>query len=47
LSAVGVHVTVAGSGHSIQVDHPSVVISAVDQIVDQIRYDHQLQQSSL
>lgn len=38
LSSVGAHFVVAGSTHAIQVDRPSVVISAVDEVVDQARY---------
>ncbi len=38
LSSVGAHFVVAGSTHAIQLDHPSVVISAVDEVVDQARY---------
>jgi len=41
LSAVGAHFVVAGSTHAIQLDHPSVVISAVDEVVDQARYGRQ------
>jgi pimeloyl-ACP methyl ester carboxylesterase len=39
LSAVGAHFVVAGSPHAIQFFHPSVVISAVDEVVDQARYN--------
>lgn len=38
LSSVGAHFVVAGSKHAIQFDDPSVVISAVDEVVDQARY---------
>lgn len=38
LSSVGAHFVVAGSPHAIQLYHPSVVISAVDEVVDQARY---------
>ncbi|HUA09853.1 MAG TPA: alpha/beta hydrolase [Candidatus Acidoferrales bacterium] len=38
LSAVGAHFVVAGSSHAIQLDHPAVVISAVDEVIDQARY---------
>ena len=38
LSSAGAHFVVAGSTHAIQLDHPSVVISAVDEVVDQARY---------
>ena len=37
LSSRGVHRVVAGSGHSIQIERPSAVISAVDEVVDQVR----------
>ncbi len=39
LSAIGAHFVVAGSPHAIQLFHPSVVISAVDEVVDQARYN--------
>lgn len=39
LSSAGAHFVVAGSKHAIQFDHPSVVISAVDEVVDQARYN--------
>jgi pimeloyl-ACP methyl ester carboxylesterase len=39
LSAIGAHFVVAGSPHAIQLSHPSVVISAVDEVVDQARYN--------
>ncbi|MGZ3548506.1 MAG: alpha/beta fold hydrolase [Vulcanimicrobiaceae bacterium] len=39
LSAVGAHFVIADSPHAIQLFHPSVVISAVDEVVDQARYD--------
>ena len=38
LSSSGVHYVVDGSGHYIQKDRPSAVISAVDEVVDQARY---------
>jgi len=38
LSSVGAHFVVAGSTHAIQLDHPAVVISAVDEVVAQARY---------
>jgi pimeloyl-ACP methyl ester carboxylesterase len=38
LSSVGAHFVVAGSRHAIQLDHSSVVISAVDEVVDQARH---------
>jgi hypothetical protein len=38
LSSRGVHYAVDGSGHFIQKDRPSAVISAVDEVVDQARY---------
>lgn len=38
LSAVGAHFVIAGSTHAIQLDHPSVVISAIDEVVDQARH---------
>ena len=38
LSSVGAHFVIAGSSHAIQLDHPSAVISAVDEVVDQARY---------
>lgn len=41
LSLVGAHFVVAGSPHAIQLYHPSVVISAVDEVVDQARYRRQ------
>jgi pimeloyl-ACP methyl ester carboxylesterase len=37
LSLVGAHFVVAGSAHAIQLNHPSAVISAVDEVVDQAR----------
>jgi len=37
LSSVGAHFVVAGSMHAIQIDHPSTVVSAVDEVVDQAR----------
>lgn len=39
LSSVGAHFVVGGSRHAIQLDHPSVVISAVDEVVDQARHN--------
>ena len=39
LSTVGAHFVVANSPHAIQLVHPSVVISAVDEVVDQARYN--------
>jgi hypothetical protein len=39
LSSVGAHFVVAGSMHAIQFDHPSTVVSAVDEVVDQARYN--------
>jgi hypothetical protein len=41
LSSVGAHFVVAGSPHAIQLYRPSVVISAVDEVVDQARYGRQ------
>lgn len=41
LSSRGVNFVVAGSGHFVQVDQPTAVISAVDEIVDQARYGAQ------
>lgn len=41
LSAVGAHFVIAGSTHAIQLVHPSVVISAVDEVIDQARYRRQ------
>ncbi len=38
LSAVGVNFVIADSGHVIEVDRPTAVISAVDEVVDQVRY---------
>jgi pimeloyl-ACP methyl ester carboxylesterase len=38
LSTIGAHFVIAGSSHAIQLDHPSVVISAIDEIVSQARY---------
>ena len=37
LSSRGVHRVVAGSGHRIQLEGPTAVISAVDEVVDQAR----------
>lgn len=39
LSAAGAHFVIADSPHAIQLFHPSVVISAVDEVVDQARYN--------
>jgi pimeloyl-ACP methyl ester carboxylesterase len=39
LSTVGAHFVVAGSSHAILLDHPSAVISAIDEVVDQARYN--------
>jgi pimeloyl-ACP methyl ester carboxylesterase len=39
LSSVGAHFVVANSPHAIQLYHPSVVISAIDEVVDQARYN--------
>jgi pimeloyl-ACP methyl ester carboxylesterase len=41
LSAVGEHFVVARSSHAIQLDQPAAVISAVDEVVDQARYNAQ------
>ena len=38
LSSRGVRFTIQGSGHLIQEEQPSAVISAVDEVVDQARY---------
>jgi pimeloyl-ACP methyl ester carboxylesterase len=38
LSSRGVNLAVDGSGHSIQIDRPSAVISAVNRVVDQARH---------
>lgn len=38
LSTVGAHFVIAGSPHAIQFFNPAVVISAVDEVVDQARY---------
>lgn len=38
LSSRDVNFVVAGSGHFIQLDQPTAVISAVDEVVDQARY---------
>jgi pimeloyl-ACP methyl ester carboxylesterase len=38
LSSVGAHFVIAGSTHAIQLDHPSAVISAIDEVVDQARH---------
>lgn len=37
LSAVGAHFVIAGSSHAIQLDRPSVVISAIEEVVSQAR----------
>lgn len=39
LSTVGAHFVVANSPHAIQLFYPSVVISAVDEVVEQARYN--------
>lgn len=39
LSTVGAHFVVDGSPHAIQLLYPTVVISAVDEVVDQARYN--------
>lgn len=39
LSTVGAHFVVENSPHAIQLFYPSVVISAVDEVVDQARYN--------
>jgi hypothetical protein len=39
LSAIGAHFVVAGSPHAIQLSHPSAVISAIDEVVEQARYN--------
>lgn len=39
LSAVGAHFVIAGSHHAIQLDHPFAVISAIDEVVSQARYN--------
>lgn len=41
LSTVGAHFVVAGSRHAILLDRPAAVISAVDEVVDQARYNRQ------
>lgn len=46
LSSVGAHFVVAGSTHAIQLDHPSIIISAVDEVVDQARYSVHPERSS-
>jgi pimeloyl-ACP methyl ester carboxylesterase len=43
LSSVGAHFVIAGSKHAIQLDHPTAVISAVDEVVDQARYSERKQ----
>jgi hypothetical protein len=40
LSMTGVDLVTPGSGHYIQNDAPSTVISAVDEVVDQARYKY-------
>jgi pimeloyl-ACP methyl ester carboxylesterase len=37
LSAMGAHFVVAGSSHAILLDHPSAVISAIDEVLSQAR----------
>lgn len=37
LSSRGKNVVVGGSGHVIQLDKPSAVVSAIDSVVDQVR----------
>lgn len=39
LSTAGAHFVIAGSSHAIQLDHPSVVISAIDEVLSQARYN--------
>jgi pimeloyl-ACP methyl ester carboxylesterase len=39
LSSVGAHFVVAGSSHAILLDHPTAVISAIEEVVDQARYN--------
>ena len=39
LSSAGAHFVIAGSHHAIQLDHPSAVISAIDEVVSQARYN--------
>jgi pimeloyl-ACP methyl ester carboxylesterase len=39
LSRVGAHFVVAGSHHAILLDHPTAVISAIEEVVDQARYN--------
>lgn len=39
LSTVGAHFVVDGSPHAIQLLYPTVVISAVDEVIDQARYN--------
>jgi pimeloyl-ACP methyl ester carboxylesterase len=46
LSSRGVHFEIDGSGHYIQLDRPSAVISAVDEVVDQARYSAHHERSS-
>ena len=38
LSSRGVNFVIGGSGHYIQINQPSAVISSVDEVVDQARY---------
>jgi pimeloyl-ACP methyl ester carboxylesterase len=38
LSTIGAHFVVANSPHAIQLYHPAVVISAIDEVIDQARY---------
>lgn len=42
LSTVGAHFVVTDSPHAIQLYHPSVVISAIDEVIDQARYSRKL-----
>lgn len=39
LSTVGAHFVIADSPHAIQLAHPSVVVSAIDEVIDQARYN--------
>lgn len=39
LSSAGAHFVVAGSSHAILLDHPTAVISAIEEVVDQARYN--------
>lgn len=38
LSSVGAHFVVAGSSHAIMLDRPPAVISAIEEVLDQVRY---------